>query len=985
MSFDVFISYRHSQKATVLALCDALTAANITYFRDEERREDDASIQKTIENGLANSRLFLAWYDPSYLQSKACAWEFSRALLAAQLSGSGLQRIIAVDPSGTFNHILPTTLLDQARVVSGDDVTALIQHLMLRLNAISTPFGSIAAGSNAGWYERDRPTHPTWVGRAGDLIKLFHQLDVGRLGMFAGERAPVAITGWGGEGKTMLAQQYALRFAAAYPAGVVWLSGATADGVTPREGEWLVQLESALTISAIGKLALPINELLQGQTDAVQSIRILKEAIDRTLKAQAAKTSANAISPYLWIIDDLPDRLSAEQQQLWLPVDEQIHCLATIRESRGIDSVFHPFAISSLDEAEALTILTRLKPANTDAEKLLARQIIEGLGRLPLALSLAAVIISSIGYQQYVEFIKQSTTAEVDTLIENIAPALPSGHARSIVNTFLRSLQQVADDDKENSSEADKANWLILRLIALLAPITVPDILLTLVLENAGFGNKVFTLRVNAITNLHQAALIKREGDNADQSGMHALMARTVLEVKTNKDQQQALHEALLPAMEQWIKQEADKPPVESDKRLLDVASKLCEPSYISLFSKVILDAGNEAIRTGSKISAKKLIQAAYGGLAQQYGKKDLNTLAAMSSMARSMHDLGDFQEAYELNMQVLEIRREVFGDQHPDTLKSMNNIALTMRELGDLKKAYRLQKHHLKLCREVLGEKDTGTLESMSNLALIMYDLKDLKEAYKLQSQVLELRREVSGEKDNGTIVALNNLALTIHDLRDLKEAYKLQSQALELGLEVMGEKHTDTLSIMHNLASTLCDLGDFKKAYELEKQVVELCREVSGEKHPFTLMAMNNLAIIKHHLGDFKESYKLLSQALELCNEVFGKDHANTLMNMENSALILRDLGDLKKACELQKKVFNLTREKLGGWQDATKLASLRLYDTLLKISDFEEIVSIENQIINDSKILDISQDGLKKLFDHLNGEREKHNISIRDFGKP
>ena len=943
MSFDVFISYRHSQKAIILALCEALSAANITYFRDEERREDDASIQKTIENGLANSHLFLAWYDPSYLQSKACAWEFSRALLAAQLSGSGLQRIIAVDPSGTFNHILPTTLLDQARVVSGDDVTALIQHLTLRLTAINTPFGSIAAGSNAGWYERDRPTHPTWVGRAGDLIKLFHQLDVGRLGMFAGERAPVAITGWGGEGKTMLAQQYALRFAAAYPAGVVWLSGATADGVTPREGEWLVQLESALTISAIGKLALPINELLQGQTDAVQRIRILKEAIDRNLKAQATKTSANAISPYLWIIDDLPDRLSAEQQQLWLPVDEQIHCLATIRESRGIDGVFHPFAISGLDDAEAMTILTRLKPASTDAEKLLAKQIIEGLGSLPLALSLAAVIISSLGYQQYIEFINQSTTAEVDALIENIAPALPSGHARSIVNTFLRSLQQIPDDDAENASEADKASWLILRLIALLAPIAAPDILVTLVLEHAGFGNKAFKLRINAIAKLHQDALIKREGANADQSSMHALMARTVLEVKSNTIQQQDLQEALLPAMGQWAKQEADKPPIESDKRLLDVAIKLSESNSISNFYSVIWQVQIEAFRCGSYPNARRL------------------------------------------EKKVLALSQAIFGEHHSETLTSMHNLALIMQLQGELKEARQLQEQVLQLSKQVSGEQHFDTFRAMSSLAHTMQKQGELIEARQLQQQALQLSQQILGKQHPDTLTIMHLLADTMQLQGELKEARQLQEQVLQLNKQILGESHTSTVAAMHNLAATMQKQGELKEARQMQEQVLQLQQKILGIEHPHTLAAINNLAKTMQKQGELKEARQMQEHLLQLKKQISGVKHPETLTTMHNLSLTIQSQGKLEEARQLQEQVLQLRKQILGEYHTSTIESCWDLYDTLLKIGKLKEISDFEDQKITSRGKINPEDDTLLPLFTHMNGEREKHNLPNRDFGKP
>lgn len=60
MTCDVFISYRHARKDEVRALYRQLEQARICSFRDEERRDDDAPIQHTTEQGLVNNRLVVA-------------------------------------------------------------------------------------------------------------------------------------------------------------------------------------------------------------------------------------------------------------------------------------------------------------------------------------------------------------------------------------------------------------------------------------------------------------------------------------------------------------------------------------------------------------------------------------------------------------------------------------------------------------------------------------------------------------------------------------------------------------------------------------------------------------------------------------------------------------------------------------------------------------------------------------------------------------
>ena len=460
--YDVFVSYRHGRKDEVQQLCHQLHATGLSYFRDEERRDDDASIQRTIEQGLAQSRLLLAWFDPTYLHSRACAWEFSRALIAAQGRDGGLERIIAVDPTHRFTHVIPEPVRDQTQLLSADRPDRLPALIAERAKRFTEPFGRIVTARHPGWYERELPTHPNWVGRANALIGLFHELMAGRAPLHGANRAPVAITGWGGEGKTMLAQQYALRFASAYPGGVVWLSGSTIDGVTEREADRLLLLESALTAAATGRLRIPVDEIVKGEADPVKRIRAIRDAIDRAIKGRIedtdAEASREAVAPYLWIIDDLPSEPDTAYQQLWLPADPAAHCLATIRESKAVAGVFRPVELDPMDTAEALALLTHRRPPVDERERALARAIAQRLGGLPLGLELAAHLAEDLGYAELLAVLNAPGTEELDTLAG--ALPLPTAHSASIVKTFLRSLERLPGHEADSGQ--DFATWTML-------------------------------------------------------------------------------------------------------------------------------------------------------------------------------------------------------------------------------------------------------------------------------------------------------------------------------------------------------------------------------------------------------------------------------------------------------------------------------------------------------------------------------------------
>jgi hypothetical protein len=51
-----------------------------------------------------------------------------------------------------------------------------------------------------------------------------------------------------------------------------------------------------------------------------------------------------------------------------------------------------------------------------------------------------------------------------------------------------------------------------------------------------------------------------------------------------------------------------------------------------------------------------------------------------MANLASGYRDQGRWEEAEKLEVQVLEVRKEVLGPEHPGTLTSMNNLAFTWK-----------------------------------------------------------------------------------------------------------------------------------------------------------------------------------------------------------------------------------------------------------------------------------------------------------------
>ncbi|KAJ7800552.1 P-loop containing nucleoside triphosphate hydrolase protein [Mycena leptocephala] len=196
----------------------------------------------------------------------------------------------------------------------------------------------------------------------------------------------------------------------------------------------------------------------------------------------------------------------------------------------------------------------------------------------------------------------------------------------------------------------------------------------------------------------------------------------------------------------------------------------------------------------------------------------------------------GQSEVANELNLAVLEQRKQVLSDDHPDTLEAMGNLASTYCDLGQFHMAEELE--------IVVLEK---------------------------QKQ----RKQVLGDDHPDTIQVMGHLASTYNRLGEFNKAEELEVVVLEKGKQVLGDAHPDTLRAMGNLASTYSCLGEFQQAEELEVIVLEKRRQAFGDDHPDTLRAMGNLASTYWHLGEFHKAEELEVVVLEKRKKVLASTY--------------------------------------------------------------------------------------------------------------
>jgi hypothetical protein len=305
--YDIFLSHAWKDGERPQHIADALTQAGLRVWSDAAEINDFASITRTATEGLAKSKALLAFYSKTYPLRRACQWELTAAFLAAQTEGDPRRRVLVINPESGADHIHPIELRDTKflKAPNNDgEMQQLVQAIVKHVAQLSGPLADIRT-LTPNWYGMTPMGSTRFVGRLKEMWEVHSLLHAGDVAQITGAAAATGgigqVQGLGGVGKSLLAEEYALHFGAAYPGGVFWLRAYGNDdanaGMGPEERE-------AARTSQIRGFA----ELL-GLHPENRKPNEIQNALAREIERRGKSC--------LWVVDDLPNGLDGEALRVW--------------------------------------------------------------------------------------------------------------------------------------------------------------------------------------------------------------------------------------------------------------------------------------------------------------------------------------------------------------------------------------------------------------------------------------------------------------------------------------------------------------------------------------------------------------------------------------------------------------------------------------------------------------------------------------------
>ncbi|CAG8093494.1 unnamed protein product [Penicillium salamii] len=334
------------------------------------------------------------------------------------------------------------------------------------------------------------------------------------------------------------------------------------------------------------------------------------------------------------------------------------------------------------------------------------------------------------------------------------------------------------------------------------------------------------------------------------------------------------------------------------------------------------------------------------------FGLDSEQTLESSVMVAEACRLEGQWEQAEQLQVQVMEAYKTKLGADHPHTLTSIGNLASTFSSQGRLEEAEQLEVQVMETCKAKLGVDHPSTLTSIANLACTYKSQGRWKESEQLEIQTMEIRKTKLGVDHRNTLISMGNLASMLRNQGRLEEAEQLQVQVMKARKTKLGFDHPDTLTSMSNLALVFSSQGRWEEAEQLEVQVMKTRKTKLGVDHPDTLTSKGNLALTFWNQGRLEEAEQLQVQVMKARKTKSGVDHPHTLISMGNLALVFSSQGRLEEAEQLKVQVMETCKTKLGVGHPDTLKSIANLASTLWNQGRLEEAEHLEVQVMETCK---------------------------------
>ena len=219
--------------------------------------------------------------------------------------------------------------------------------------------------------------------------------------------------------------------------------------------------------------------------------------------------------------------------------------------------------------------------------------------------------------------------------------------------------------------------------------------------------------------------------------------------------------------------------------------------------------------------------------------------VAARVSLARALIMASEPADAVSVMLRVVG-EYEQSGGGRTESLSARDELATAYQAAGDYAAAGRLLARSLADRERLQGPRDALTIAARERLAAACLADGKIKDAISLYKRVLSDREKVLGRSHPDTIATASSLSAAYQAAGRMPAAMQFAERCCADSEQLLGPDHSDTLARLANLAHLYYAVGRVGDAEALLRETAMRCERTLPPGHPLTVVVRQSLANI-------------------------------------------------------------------------------------------------------------------------------------------
>jgi tetratricopeptide (TPR) repeat protein len=238
-----------------------------------------------------------------------------------------------------------------------------------------------------------------------------------------------------------------------------------------------------------------------------------------------------------------------------------------------------------------------------------------------------------------------------------------------------------------------------------------------------------------------------------------------------------------------------------------------------------------------------------------------------LTNKAFALAQEGKYAEAILAAHQVLAMREQLLGPDHPDVATVLNSFGSLYEQVGRYADAEQFYKRMLAIREKVLSPDHPDyflVAQSLNNLAAVYDHQARYTEAESLYTRALVIFEKALGPDNFEVANLLNNSAAVYDHQGRYAEAEPLYKRSLAIREKAIGLDNVSVAQSLNNLAVLYGNQGRYAEAEPLYKQALAIFEKSLVPDHFLVANSLNNLAVLYQNQARYNDALPLVQKMI-------------------------------------------------------------------------------------------------------------------------